>query len=237
MHQPHFLPWFPYMARLAVSEYYVVLDDVQFRRRFYHNGTVLVKSKDRPFRLTTPVTLGTEGTIADAVIKSDLHELIRIKKTIFYNYKKSPHFEEIWPKLASLLDLSWGDGSLKKLNVSLLTGLLEMMQLKAPKIIYSSEVTRSPGRDERIYKVCEELAITNVLCGWGMSTQIHSEEMLKKNHIKMYPLKKSFIDLTLPNYILYDGLSIVDTLMQFGSEATRKAVESIRGFYIKEIQK
>jgi hypothetical protein len=42
IHQPHFFPWPPYMARVVLSEIFVVLDDLSYRKVYYQNCTKLI---------------------------------------------------------------------------------------------------------------------------------------------------------------------------------------------------
>lgn len=54
IHQPHYLPWLPYLGKIASSDCFVILDDVEFTRNGWQNRNK-IKTAQGPLVLTVPV--------------------------------------------------------------------------------------------------------------------------------------------------------------------------------------
>lgn len=57
-HQPHYLPWLPYLAKMALADVFVISHDVQYRKDYFQNRN-RIRCRQRPegWRwLTIPVT-------------------------------------------------------------------------------------------------------------------------------------------------------------------------------------
>ena len=54
IHQPDFCPWINFFLRAKYSDYYVILDDIQFNRRGWFNRD-LIKTKNGILKITIPV--------------------------------------------------------------------------------------------------------------------------------------------------------------------------------------
>jgi hypothetical protein len=69
IHQSHYLPWLRYLEKVARSEYFIVLDDVDFTRNGWHNRNK-IKTHQGPLTLTVPVRQKLGAPIKDMEISS-----------------------------------------------------------------------------------------------------------------------------------------------------------------------
>ena len=54
IHQPDFCPWLNFFMRAKHSDYFVVLDNVQFNRRGWFNRDI-IKTKSGAYKITIPI--------------------------------------------------------------------------------------------------------------------------------------------------------------------------------------
>ena len=68
-HQPAYLPWAGYLHRIAISDVFVILDNVQFEKNSFTNRN-RIKSPSGSVWLTVPVSQKghMSGTISDIKI-------------------------------------------------------------------------------------------------------------------------------------------------------------------------
>ena len=106
-HQPNFLPWLGFFAKLARSDRFVLLDDVQFPRtsRGTYTNRVQLMIGGTPAWLTVPVV--REGVQRIREVRIDDRQPWRRKalRTIEMNYARLPGFEATMPLVRELLEL------------------------------------------------------------------------------------------------------------------------------------
>ena len=107
VHQPYFLPWMGFFSKLIYSDYYVVLDDVHFRKRHYLDRSKIINMKGEPEWVNVPVGENFGKKIKDVTIrKENLGYMKKIVRTIEYSYAKSEFYKSDWGELKELLLIS-----------------------------------------------------------------------------------------------------------------------------------
>ncbi len=231
MYQPHFLPWLPYIAKIASASDFLVLDDVQFRKYYYQNRTRLKNRWGRTFLLTIPVTSSTKLRINQVRI-AKINALKKAKKTLYQTYCKAPYFWDFWNRIDYLLGQKID--RLLDLNLKLIELIFALIELDIPNIHLSSKVVQVDDRTERIVEACSTLGTHYLLVGWGGATTVHDIDRLSKCGIRVVQLKSRDIDYQSGS--LYEGLSILDTLFVHGKIFTRSSIKAIADLYIRKIQ-
>lgn len=94
IHQPAYLPWLGYFHRIAASDIFVLLDDVQFERNSFINRN-RIKTPQGSTWLTVPVLMKghLSKTIGDMEINNSQPWTRKHWNAIFLNYKKAPYFK------------------------------------------------------------------------------------------------------------------------------------------------
>lgn len=154
--QPGYLPWLGYFDLMALSDVFVIYDDVQPDRRGWRNRNRLL-SNNGPAWITVPVQWkgSRDMTIRDLRI----NEGTWVKKhvlSIRSRYGKAPYFKECFPVIEEyLMGRKWEwliDLCLEGHRV-----LCDLIGLKG-EITLSSELGhRGVGRNERLIALCKEL--------------------------------------------------------------------------------
>ncbi len=55
IHQPEHLPYPGFISKILLSDIYVILDDVQFRKNYYQNRNKLIDIEGREYSSTVPI--------------------------------------------------------------------------------------------------------------------------------------------------------------------------------------
>ena len=106
IHQPHYFPWMGYFDKIAKVDKFIIMDDVQLE-----DSSVMVRNK---FLENT----GTEKLLSLNVEKKGyldkkckeiiLKDWQKVKKKhskfLYYNYKNSQYFNEIWEKISFIFE-------------------------------------------------------------------------------------------------------------------------------------
>lgn len=106
-HQPNFLPWLGYFAKLAQADRFVLLDRVQFPRtsRGTYTNRVQLMIGGQPAWLTVPVVREGPQAIGDVRIDDTQPWRRKAIRSIEQSYAKAPRFAEVMPLVRELLEL------------------------------------------------------------------------------------------------------------------------------------
>ena len=106
-HQPNFLPWLGYFAKLAQSDRFVLLDGVQFPRtsRGTYTNRVQLMIGGQPAWLTVPVVRDGVQPIGDVRIDDRQPWRRKALRSIEQSYARAPRFAEVMPVVRELIVL------------------------------------------------------------------------------------------------------------------------------------
>ncbi len=103
-HQPAYLPWLGYLAKIAASDVYVFMDDVQFENRSFINRNKIKISNGKGSWLTVPVKGKghRDGTMMTLAVDNESNWKKQHLDAMYYNYKKAPQFDVLYSKIETL---------------------------------------------------------------------------------------------------------------------------------------
>ena len=105
IHQPAYLPWLGYFDKIIRSDLFIYLDTVQLEKNSYsYSYRNKIKTPQGSAWLTIPLKMKghTSNTINDVLIDNSQQWKKKHLKNIFFNYKKSPFFDELYPRIEEL---------------------------------------------------------------------------------------------------------------------------------------
>lgn len=219
IHQPNYIPWIGYFAKMEQSDYFVYLDIVQYPRGKSVAARNLIKTPNGPAYLTIPVktpagksgkALYTEIQFADSKWKE------KHKKTIELNYKKTPHFNEVFELFRIEMDRT---ASFTDLNINLIETFADYMDIPTRRFRLSSILKDFGQKSDLIIDICEQLNARVYLSGDGGGKDYNDEALLKENGIML-----EYLNFKHPQYNQLWGefvpnLSILDLLFNHGKES------------------
>jgi len=146
IHQLHYLPWLRYFEKIARSDVFIILDNIQFTKNGWQNRNK-VKAAAGAVTLTVPVSARL-GEPLDAVrIDNAMPWRKKHQRTIEQAYGKAPHYEALAPFLAETYAREWD--TLDALNRHLLARLVQVLRIGTP-IEYASDLEVPGVATERL---------------------------------------------------------------------------------------
>jgi len=206
IHQSQYIPWFPYLKKIALSDIFVVMDNVQFQKNGVQNRNK-IRNYDGDFWLTIPVTGHIDDLILDKKIAED-HWRQKHWRSISASYSKAPYWHLYKEHLENLYKRDYT--TLHQVNKCFLEFLLEALSLDT-KIIYLSELQVAGTKSELVLSICKEVNATTYLSGLGGKTY------LQGNDFNDAQIAIEYIESATPRYPQFHGsfisdLSILDML-------------------------
>ena len=221
IHQANFLPWVPYFSMISTSENFVVLDNIQYKTRYFINRTKIFDTFKNSLSWISIPTNGTQSSISNEVIIVRNKDFYKAINKVRHNNQHSDYFE-YWHKIEEVL-CNEKFNMLIPLNVNLLKLLSKMIGLNTPTIYYSSQLLKeSPvSRTDRFEKICSAINSYNILSGIGKSKEIHDINYLKSRGIYFQSMNTDAVQ----EFSIKKGLSVIDTLLKKGPTVTRKKIK------------
>lgn len=222
-HQPHFLPWLGYLDKLARSELFVVMDDLQYEAQNFQNRQRL-KLAAGPHWLSVPLLRGAQSDrICDKRIDntgrgSRHHWQRRMWRTLEVHYGATPHFARYAPALEDIFLRRWD--YLLDLDLHMLELARNWLGITRP-IVRSSSLSLRGAKTDRIIDMCQRLGARVYFCGRGGSTGYLDVDALERAGIRV--LWQRFTHPQYPQRYPERGfashLGFLDLLLNCGPDA------------------
>ncbi len=179
IHQPDFCPWLTFFMRAKQSDYFVLLDNVQFNRRGWFNRDQ-IKTINGQYKITVPVQKEPRDTLTIKKVKISNYR--DWKKTFFktleVNYSKSKFFNQNIKIIKKLFEEDFV--YLIDLNVKLINYFFSIFQIKT-KLIFSSELDLKSSKNKLIVDICQKLKCKEYITGKGSNNYLDLDEFKKNN--------------------------------------------------------
>lgn len=232
-HQPNFLPWMGYFAKMFHSDIFILLDDAQFTQGHNkHNWTTRVQilTSSGPLWLSVPVKRSGKGKqlIRDVQINtSDTRWLRKILQTIEQNYIKTPYFQKYYPELEDIIERSYTN--IAELNFQLIEWFVKQLEMKT-KIYLSSDYSVSTSSNQRLIDLTTAVGGNIYLSGDG-ADEYQLEEEFRKNGIELQKMEfKHPIYSQHKRTDFIPGISIIDAIFNIGAEETNTLLAGSRHY-------
>ncbi|MDD5045016.1 MAG: WbqC family protein [Candidatus Omnitrophica bacterium] len=192
VHQPQYIPWLGYFHKIAHSDAFVFLDNVQFKAREFQNRNK-IRTKDGWAWLTVPVISKGKGRqkINDVLIDNDFPWRRQHAKALEASYGGSEPFHEYFPFFEEVFSREWE--KLSDLNMKIIDYILKQLAISTP-VFLESKLAVSSKSTERIIEICKKMKADNYLSGIG------GREYLKEEKFKEAGITLIYQDFTHPVY-------------------------------------
>jgi len=212
--QPGYLPWMGYFDLAALSNVFVIYDDVQFDKGGWRNRNRLL-ANGQPQWITVPVAQGLGRNINQVVLPQSSWQKKHLQ-TIRTLYGRAPYFSQVFPHIEKYLTRK-NYTNLLDLCIEghhTLCGLLDIRT----EIRLSSDIGyEGIGKTERLVAICRSLAATRYIA-------TNASKVYMEDHM----WQEAGIDLVYQDYHhpMYEQfgrpfvshLSIIDALMFAGPD-------------------
>jgi len=215
IHQLHYLPWLRYFDKIARTDVFVVLDNIQYNKNGWQNRNK-VKTAGGIMLLTVPVYAKRAQALDEVRINNAVPWRKKHWRSIEQHYMKAPHFATHAPFLEATYGREWE--SLNDLNRHMLEYYIGALGITT-RIVYASDLA-VPGT--------ATARLVNLIRAVG-GDAYYSGAYALDAYLDAAMLQDAGIALTLqewraPVYPQLHGdfvpdLSIVDLLMNCGADA------------------
>jgi hypothetical protein len=217
IHQPNFLPWLGYFYKIAKSDVFVLLDNVQYSKNGFINRNKVKTPPGIELWLTVPVK---SNGLSDLLIK-DVHISNQIDwrkkhlQTLEMSYKRSRYFNQLYDDIKKVYyEVDWNNLCL--FNISLLKMIIDKLDLKT-QLITASELNVEGKSTQLLINIIKKLNGQTYLSGYGGS-KYQDEDLFEKAGITLqyYDFKPPTYPQLWGNFI--SKLSVIDLLFNCGFE-------------------
>jgi WbqC-like protein family len=224
IHQPNFFPWLGYFNKIARSDVFIVLDNVQFSKK---GGTwsnrVRILLGGRPIWITLPVERSFHGVrLVREMRIADGPWRVRLLRTVRGAYRPAPCFDEVFPVVEELLETP--TDMVAELNLTVVRALTSRLGLDPDKLIVASTLGVDGAGTDLLINAVRAVCGGRYLCGGG-AQGYQDDERFGPAGIEL--VQQTFRHPVYPQLGVAEfvpGLSIIDALMNCGFVATRKLI-------------
>lgn len=222
IHQPHYFPWLGQMDKMAKSDVFVFLDEVQLtiKSNMYRNR--LLKVNGEADYIT--VAACKHGYREKAFREIELNPAVDWQNAhlAFFNnhYKKAPFYNEIMDLITPFFHASFTTALETALASTSL--VMEMLDIHVPTVLQSSlDYDREAQNSDLMLSICDVMNADIYLSGNGARKYMRVEDFIKKD------IKVEFQEFTYPSYQQINtnefipNLSSLDILFNLGIEHAR----------------
>lgn len=216
VHQPQYLPWLGYFDKIARSDCFVFLDDVQYKEREFQNRNKIRTDRGWVW-LTVPVISQGQGrqNISEVKIDNEIPWQRKHLGSIKTAYANAEYFKEYFPGLEEVLSRKWE--YLKDLNIELIRFILNFLSISTP-ISFDSDLKITTARTQRIIDICKKMKADTYFSGFGGKDYLE-ESIFARENIKLF-----YQDFQHPQYRqCYEPfepyMSIIDLMFNHGEKS------------------
>lgn len=216
--QSNYIPWKGYFDMIAAVDEFIIYDDMQFTKNDWRNRNQ-IKTAQGPQWITVPVKLsGKFGQlIKNTEINGDVWQAKHLK-SIFFNYKKSKYFKELYEKLEELYSVDYQ--YISELNRTFISFICDYLEIST-KISNSWDYSLSDGKTERLVDLCKQAGATEYISGPA------AKDYIEQNYFSDAGIKLTWFDYTgYPEYPqlwgeFVHGVTILDLLFNCGKDSKK----------------
>lgn len=215
IHQLHYLPWLRYFEKIARSDVFIVLDDIQFAKNDWQNRNK-IKTRAGATVLTLPVFQSLGQRLNEVRINNTLPWRRKHAQSILQAYVAAPCFEEHRPFIENIYADDWD--YMDDINRTMLAYYLDALGITTP-VVYASTLDAPGVATERLINLIKAVG----------GDRYYSGAYALEVYLDAQALERAGIGLELqhwsaPVYPQLHGefvkdLSIVDLLMNCGPQS------------------
>ncbi len=165
MHQPQYLPWLGFFDKIAQSDAFVFLDQVQFKPREFQNRNKILTQSSWIW-LSVPVISKGKGRqrICDTLIDKESDWKGKHLKSLQTWYGNAEFFKPHLPFFAETYSRQWQ--KLAELNAHIIRYISKELSINT-EIYFESQLGSSKTKTERLIELCKKLRADVYLSGIG----------------------------------------------------------------------
>jgi hypothetical protein len=210
-HQPQFMPWLGYFAKMLNCDVFVALDDVQFKKNEWQNRNRIWSDRGGRW-LTAPVLHKFPQNINDTAVNNSGRWKEKQLRTLEQTYSKAPGFPFAWKGVERFYSAEYEKlSAINSVSMEMLRGFLDVRG----RVELSSRFPVEGAASLRLVNLCRKFGADTYLAGAG-GRDYMDMELFERAGIKVV-----FQEFRHPVYGQFGGefisnLSALDLVFQTG---------------------
>ena len=184
-HQPNFFPWLGYFVKVALSDFHIILDDVEYSKNNWINRNIIDSGKEH--YLTLPVNKSdTSKPIKQVRLGQEYKFSVnKIVKTLEHQYKKSGSLTFIKNLLNESIDKNFT--YLSELNLFYLTNIFKFFEISTPIYRKSDlEMDNDLKATKLLIELCKKYDCSNYISGIGSKNYLDESKFISNQISLIY---------------------------------------------------
>jgi hypothetical protein len=222
IHQPNFFPWPGYFDKIARSDYFVFLDDVQIQKTGggWSNRVKMLIS-GQPKWVSAPIDRSYHGVreIRETVFKAHSDWRSDVLRSLQMSYRRAPYFNYTMELLEPLLMNR--EENVAIYNSLAIIRIAEELGIETSKCIWSSKLAHTGKSNDLLVSIVKALGSSRYMCGDG-ADGYQDDNAFKKASIEL--VRQGYSQRSYPQFggkEFVSGLSVIDLLMNVGRRGAR----------------
>lgn len=212
IHQLHYLPWLRYFEKIARSDVFIVLDNIQYNKNGFQNRN-RIKTASGTALLSVPVLDKFAQRLDEVRIDNTSNWRKKHWESIRQSYNKAPFFQEHAGFMAETYAREWE--GLNDLNRHLLAYLVKALGIRT-RVAYASELDVPGTATERLINLIQAADCTTYYSGAYALDAYLDADLLEKSGIVL-KLQEWHAPVYPQRHGAFAGdLSIIDLLFHCG---------------------
>lgn len=226
--QPEYLPWLGFFDKVRQADTVVLLDNVQFKKRYFENRNK-IRTRLGWQWVTVPVI--TKGRYTQLINQVEIDDISHWQKkcwmSICWNYEKAPFFQKYGSFLEETYDKQWV--YLADLNEEIIRHVIHELGIEV-SIIRASALGVTGRGTNLLLEICQKLSADIYLSG------ISGKDYLEESKFTEQGVKVIYQEFYHPIYKqLYEPfmpcMSTIDLLFNYGD----KSLDIIKGIGVERM--
>lgn len=197
MHQSQYIPWPPYLKKIASVDVFILMDSVQYQKNGLQNRNQ-VRDKNGAFWLTIPVTGALEDTIAQKRLASPAWRE-KHWKSLASAYGRAPRWSEHAEALRALYARDYA--TLGEVNDAFLGFMLGALGVKT-KVVKLSALPASGAKTGLVVSACKAAGADVYVSGTG------AKDYLEESAFEAAGLRLEYEESKPPSYPQFHGAPV-----------------------------
>ena len=223
--QPYLWPYLGYFQLLALSDVFIVYDDVNFIKKGWINRNRVLGAQG-PLLFSVPLqSVSQNKTIKDTALHQTYDKWrVKFLTTLRHCYGGTPHFGKVFPLIEQVMESCYPGDSISKLCLRSLQCIKQYLNLTTQLRLSSVSFTNQDLKAQnRILDICKQEQATRYV------NLIGGRELYTSKNFEQHSIELLFHKIKEHQYKQFDVwqpyLSIIDVLMFCDQEETRKLLQ------------
>lgn len=233
-HQPNYWPYPGLIGKIMKSDKFLFVTKVQFEKKSWQKRN-RVRTKEGWTYIQIPtITKGKkEQNICDVMINNNENWKEKNLKTISLLYKKAPYWNEYKDFLEDLYSKNWD--RLIDIDIYIMEYLFQLLDVQT-KILYDRDYAFEGKKTDMLVDMCKKTDCDTYLSNLGSSAYVDiscfTDQGLNHRYINYVgeSYKQQFSGFE-------DGLTILDMIMNCGTEKTKEILTNDLNYQFSELNK